>query len=620
MAGMAPFGRDDQPLLEVKIIGGKRVEVAVDKYGKPLHQKNNSYLQGSKFQGQQTDRSSSVLPPSSPGKPSVLPTFSSANRNDAPPRKMLKSLDNSEPTHLSGSFDAPKKFSSPNSSPVLPPIKKDSVLDAEKTSNLASRLGSVMVGFDTSKLRDAYLNFAGFDSTLSGFVSADQIGREFFRLQVPVKGEILNELLSLFMSAYRPNWINYEQLLKFLSNAVQPTATREFRMAQPTQSKTDDHRQGKISMKSPQENNLPLKPNQVSPRGDEVQKGRQSAIALKKAFQSKQDTEILLQMEQLLKDVDNPKELVQALRRTLENDSVTGDEFVLSQKLKKICLQHHLPFNNSLLDMIISRLDRYSTGKISWVDFLSFVERALPISVPDTSSNYSQRSQSRDSVRSLETPPSKPVWETRQPLKAVEHEGRYPPRNHSLQSMDLHHEQEAILAKQLEAQRKTSTFSQQQQDSHAMQRTSTGDGMMEEDPHENAKQLEERRQKLLQRQQELIEQKRQVLKEQEEIGKVIQSQKEKLHGIDRENDRALYAEEETRVKRFMKLANALYVCDQDQSGLISVDEARRLLNNYNLVNQLEFSLDLVENSLRTCSTTDDKVSVDDLIDELKSHL
>ena len=85
---------------------------------------------------------------------------------------------------------------------------------------------------------------------------------------------------------------------------------------------------------------------------------------------------------------------------------------------------------------------------LSWVDFLSFVERALPISVPDTSSSYSQRSQSRDSVRSLETPPSKPVWETRQPLKAVEHEGRYPPRNHSLHSMDLHHEQEAILGKQ----------------------------------------------------------------------------------------------------------------------------------------------------------------------------
>ena len=48
--------------------------------------------------------------------------------------------------------------------------------------------------------------------------------------------------------------------------------------------------------------------------------------------------------------------------------------------------------------------------------------------------------------------------------------------------------------------------------------------------------------------------------------------------------------------------------------------ARRLLNNYNLVNQLDFSAQLIENMIKSCSTTDDKVSVDDLIDELKSHL
>ena len=82
----------------------------------------------------------------------------------------------------------------------------------------------------------------------------------------------------------------------------------------------------------------------MSPRGDEVQKGWRSAIALKKAFQSKQDTEILLQMEQLLKDVDNPKELVRALRRTPENDSITGDEFVLSQK---VCAEKMFPFQEA---------------------------------------------------------------------------------------------------------------------------------------------------------------------------------------------------------------------------------------------------------------------------------
>jgi len=56
------------------------------------------------------------------------------------------------------------------------------------------------------------------------------------------------------------------------------------------------------------------------------------------------------------------------------------------------------------------------------------------------------------------------------------------------------------------------------------------------------------------------------------------------------------------------------------TGLIDADDARRLLNNYNLVNQLDFSAELIENSLRSCSTTDNKVSVDDLIDELKRHI
>ena len=41
----------------------------------------------------------------------------------------------------------------------------------------------------------------------------------------------------------------------------------------------------------------------MSPRRDEMQKDRQSTIAMKKAFQDKQDTEILLQMEQILKGV-----------------------------------------------------------------------------------------------------------------------------------------------------------------------------------------------------------------------------------------------------------------------------------------------------------------------------
>ena len=61
---------------------------------------------------------------------------------------------------------------------------------------------------------------------------------------------------------------------------------------------------------------------------------------------------------------------------------------------------------------------------------------------------------------------------------------------------------------------------------------------------------------------------------------------------------------------------SLFLC----TGLIEADVARRLLNNYNLVNQLDFSAGLIENTLKSCSTMDNKVSVDDVIDELKGHL
>lgn len=627
MAGLAPFGRDDQPLLEVKIVGGKQVEVAVDKYGKPLKQRNDNNQAGSSFQGQQHGRSSSVLSKASSEKSSVVSAPPWANRNDTPPRKILKSLEDPD-DHRSNSLDGLRKFSSPSSPPVLPPIRKNPGVDADKTRDLTSRINAVLLGFDTSKLKDAYLNFAGFDSTLTGFVSADQIEREFFRLQIPVRGELLNELLAVFMSAHRPNWVNYEQLLKFLSNAVQPTATREFHIPQlDLSSNPGDRLQQKKSKSSPRDTNLPLKPNQLSPRGDEMPTGRQSAIATKKAFQDKQDTEILLQMEQMLKGIDHATGHVLALRRTLEEQDVARAEFISSQKLKTICLRYHIPFNNSLLDKIINRLDRYNSGKVSWIEFMSFVERALPLPAPSVASSHSP---GRDGGRGLETPPSRPVWETRQPLKGVSQEGRYPAHDASLDSQDMYQEQQNILVKQLEEQKRGGSVNRQQRDSQLAslrdrrsegqqlsEGSSDGDFIMSQ---EEAKQLEEKREELLRRQHDLIEQKRHIQKEQEQIEQIIQKQKEKLYGSDRDYDPPHYFEEESKVKRFMKLANALYVCDQDQTGLIDADDARRLLNNYNLVNQLDFSAELIENSLRSCSTTDNKVSVDDLIDELKGHI
>ena len=60
MAGLAPFGRDDQPHLEVKIVGGKRVEVPVDNHGKPLNQSKTVNRAEWSLPGQQYGQRSSV--------------------------------------------------------------------------------------------------------------------------------------------------------------------------------------------------------------------------------------------------------------------------------------------------------------------------------------------------------------------------------------------------------------------------------------------------------------------------------------------------------------------------------------------------------------------------------
>lgn len=92
------------------------------------------------------------------------------------------------------------------------------------------------------------------------------------------------------------------------------------------------------------------------------------------------------------------------------------------------------------------------------------------------------------------------------------------------------------------------------------------DYVMSQEAKEETRQLKERHEDLLRRQYELIEQKRKIQKEQEEINQFIHNQKDKLYGGDRDYDPPRYTEQESKVERFMKLANALYVCDQDQSG------------------------------------------------------
>ena len=74
-----------------------------------------------------------------------------------------------------------------------------------------------------------------------------------------------------------------------------------------------------------------------------------------------------------------------------------------------------------------------------------FVERALPL---PSQSGASSPSLSRDGGgRGLETPPSRPVWETRQPLKGVSREGRPTSPVNTMDHRDAFEDQQRYLGK-----------------------------------------------------------------------------------------------------------------------------------------------------------------------------
>ena len=72
---------------------------------------------------------------------------------------------------------------------------------------------------------------------------------------------------------------------------------------------------------------------------------------------------------------------------------------------------------------------------------MTFVERAMPLS--SAGSPESSHSQSLHSV--VETPPTRPSWETRQPLHALSKRQQVIPRAAALEQEEMYNEQKRLL-------------------------------------------------------------------------------------------------------------------------------------------------------------------------------
>ena len=84
---------------------------------------------------------------------------------------------------------------------------------------------------------------------------------------------------------------------------------------------------------------------------------------------------------------------------------------------------------------------------------------------------------------------------------------------------------------------------------------------------EERKWLERRHKELLEKEGELVEQKRLIQHEKEELEKYVKAQKEKTSDEDGVGGEfMLPLNKESKVERFTRLTNALFVCDQENSG------------------------------------------------------
>lgn len=332
MAGFAPFGRDDQPLLDVRIIGGKRVEIAVDQYGRPLD--NNKKVQETQSRFSRSLSEGNSVNSLSPRSTAVPPWV----RGETPPKKVLRPLESPTSTRQSS-----WSSSLPGSPTTLPPItRKHLDYDGQKTEvikderdPLSEIITAQVQGMDTNALKDVYLELCGLDSTLTGFVDAEQVEQAFARCGIPINGKVLQNLNSRFMSARRPNWVNYEQLLKFVNNIVKGEKKRDVHVPRlDLSSNPGDLARNHLPQNSQHDREIPLKPNEISPRSvnDGSLSGRQSVMVVKRAFQDRQDAHLLIEMERMLKQVPRVRDVIWKLQETLEQNDPRNN-IINSQKV-----------------------------------------------------------------------------------------------------------------------------------------------------------------------------------------------------------------------------------------------------------------------------------------------
>ncbi|XP_076814861.1 uncharacterized protein C1orf87-like [Clavelina lepadiformis] len=346
----APFGTDNTPVLELKIVGGKRVEVLSKKAelaSSELWKNVKSPARGPH------------------GTPSMLtqPNFrayeySDLQRGYSTAMQHETARDVTSYTSPFGDRTRSYRHGVPaiNKHPVLPPIGvsqppgnnfisesfhheelSDSMAPSSDES-LADLVSRRLRGFNNNKMKDMYVELSGFDRHMTGFVNESQLSLVFLRHDLPLKLSTIKILMHKFSDSNNLHEINYEKLLQFLSSCA---ANRGSRL---------DRSRVERSPEPPKMNEAdPSSHRHHSPPASEV------------------DEKMVSLLEEQLADVDEvdldamKKQMMKADR--LENGEIHADKIV------EIFLNQRIPLTSSVLTKMLQRSE-IAQGMVNWRLFL----------------------------------------------------------------------------------------------------------------------------------------------------------------------------------------------------------------------------------------------------------
>ncbi|XP_022109927.1 uncharacterized protein C1orf87-like isoform X2 [Acanthaster planci] len=620
----APFGTDIQPKRNIKIVGGKQIEIAVEsppssagssqrslpplqqgpngtppmEIQPPFQEYNNKKrpLEFSEKRTAPADKSNSHIHGtrgrynSLPGSLTVLPPIPSPNSLSPTTRHSWHQRKSSSPS-LS---------LSPSQSPTLRPAQATSLTD---------QLRELLQDYDAYRFQDMYKDLAEYDRKLCGYVSQPQANMVALRHHLPLPTNTLRLLFSSFGKDDNPDLVNYERLIQYLARAQVGTAEAETLLQEsvnrfvnapdllPSDGEGLDEQiaryetEAKNAHKEKHQHHHGQRKKHHDSNGTVLERAEQEQLARQdqtqttpqQVFSDRQDAKLLMLVEQqYIQGNQEPTDL-HAMKKDFIDRDPNDQGMLTKEKVQEVCFKHRVPVQGSLMEKLLNRCHT-TDNQYSWMAFLEFLARVKPLAVaglelgakqeagrpstwPKQRGDAFLKTNAKAGLTGLSQEPGLPPWETRKPL------GRLGVRSPTAVEREItlydspsptHSPPPSLQAAPIGQGQDNSISDAQRAELAAMAR------------EHKAKR---------------------------------EPPKAKMAAKAKDDDEPWFA-------RFKHLAQGLYNLDSTNTGYLSKDETRSLVNNYNLIYRLGLEQSRIDKCIDSCYLSQGRVSIEHLLEAL----